>query len=91
MASRVKIVKWFLVGSLCLFCSAVWVRGDAAADLYNQGLNDLNNAQFDDAAKVPWVIEYVPTLEVAAAVVARWENELGPAKGALDAVDLAIE
>jgi len=28
---------------------------------------------------------------VAAAVVARWENELGPAKGPLDAVDLAIE
>ena len=28
---------------------------------------------------------------VAAAVVARWENELGPAKGPVDAVDLAVE
>ncbi|HEX4140672.1 MAG TPA: tetratricopeptide repeat protein [Candidatus Methylacidiphilales bacterium] len=44
-------MKWFLVGSLCLFCSVTWVRGDAAADLYNQGINALNNNQFDDAAK----------------------------------------
>ena len=28
---------------------------------------------------------------VAAAVVARWENELGPAKGPVDAVDLVVE
>ena len=52
MASRVKIVKWFLVGSLCLFCSTALVRGqDAAATLYNNGLNALNNQQYDDAAK----------------------------------------
>jgi tetratricopeptide (TPR) repeat protein len=34
-----------------LVCSTAWVRGDAAADLFNQGLNSLNNAQYDDAAK----------------------------------------
>ena len=44
-------MKWFLVGSLCLFCSASWARGDAAADLYNQGITALNNGQYDAAAK----------------------------------------
>ena len=52
MASRVKVVKWFLVGSLCLFCSVSLVRGqDAASTLFNNGINALNNGQFDDAAK----------------------------------------
>ena len=52
MASRVKVVKWFLVGSLCLFCSMAAVRGqDAASKLFNDGITYLNNAQFDDAAK----------------------------------------
>jgi len=43
-------VKWFLIGSVCLFCSATWVRGDAAADFYNQGITALQNAQYNDAA-----------------------------------------
>ncbi len=64
MASRVKIVKWFLVGSLCLFCSAVSVRGDAAADLYNQGVNALNNGQYDDAAKAfQTIVTSYPTFQ----------------------------
>lgn len=44
-------MKWFLIGSLCLFCSATWVRGDAAAGLYNQGVTALQNQQYADAAK----------------------------------------
>ncbi len=50
-ANRVKIVKWLIVGSLCAFCSSVWVRGDAASDLYNQGVNSLDNQQYDQAAQ----------------------------------------
>jgi len=44
-------VKWFLVGSVCLFCSATWVRGDGAADLYNQGVSALQNEQYAAAAQ----------------------------------------
>jgi tetratricopeptide (TPR) repeat protein len=44
-------VKWFLTGSLCLFCSATLVRGDAAGDLYNQGVAALSNEQYDVAAQ----------------------------------------
>ena len=44
-------MKWFLIGFVCLFCSATWVRGDAAADLYNQGITALQNAQYDAAAQ----------------------------------------
>jgi tetratricopeptide (TPR) repeat protein len=52
MASRVKVVKWFLVGSLCLLCSITVVRGqDAASKLFNDGITYLNNAQYDEAAK----------------------------------------
>jgi tetratricopeptide (TPR) repeat protein len=47
----VKIVKWFLIGSVCLFCSATLARGDAAADLYNQGAAALDKNQYADAAK----------------------------------------
>ena len=43
-------MKWFLAGCFCLFCST-WVRGDAAADLYNQGINALQREQYDAAAK----------------------------------------
>ena len=43
-------MKWFLIGSLCLFCSATWARADAASDLYNQGISSLNNNKYDDAA-----------------------------------------
>lgn len=50
-ANRVKNVRWFLIGSVCLLCSATWVRGDEAADLYNQGVTALQNQQFDAAAK----------------------------------------
>src|ERR1035441_4349100 len=49
-ANRVNIVKWFLIGSVCLLCSASWVRGDAAADLYNHGAAALQNEQYDVAA-----------------------------------------
>ena len=49
---------------MCLFCSTVWVRGDAAADLYNQGLTALNNQQFDDAAKAfQTIITSYPTFQ----------------------------
>jgi tetratricopeptide (TPR) repeat protein len=34
-----------------LLCSATWVKGDAAADLYNQGVTALQNEKYDDAAK----------------------------------------
>jgi tetratricopeptide (TPR) repeat protein len=44
-------VKWFLIGSVCLLCSANWVRGDAAGDLYNTGVTALQNEQYDAAAK----------------------------------------
>ena len=44
-------MKWFLVVSLCLVCSATWVRADEAADLYNQGITDLEQQKFDDAAQ----------------------------------------
>jgi len=44
-------VKWFLVGSLCLICSATLVRGDAAADLYNKGVAALQAEQYADAAQ----------------------------------------
>ena len=46
-----KVVKWFLIGSVCLFCSATLVRGDAAADLYNQGAAALDKDQYADAIK----------------------------------------
>jgi outer membrane protein assembly factor BamD (BamD/ComL family) len=48
----VKIVKWFLIGSVCLLCSGTWVRGQASADLYNQGVTALQNKQFDAAGKL---------------------------------------
>jgi len=44
-------VKWFLVGSVCFFCTATWVRGDGAADLYNQGVSALQNQQYAAAAQ----------------------------------------
>jgi tetratricopeptide (TPR) repeat protein len=44
------MVKWFFLGSVCLFCST-WVRGDAASDLYNQGMTALQYKQYDDAAQ----------------------------------------
>jgi tetratricopeptide (TPR) repeat protein len=44
-------VRWFLIGLVCLLCSATWVRGDAAGDLYDQGVTALQNKQYDDAAK----------------------------------------
>ena len=49
-ANRVKIVKWFLIGSFCLLCSASLVRGDAAADLYNKATQELGAEQYDAAA-----------------------------------------
>jgi tetratricopeptide (TPR) repeat protein len=44
-------VKWFLIGSVCLLGSASWVRGDAAADLYNKGISALQNEQYDVAGQ----------------------------------------
>jgi tetratricopeptide (TPR) repeat protein len=43
-------VKWFLIGSLCLLCSASLVRGDAAGDLYNKAAQELAAGQYDQAA-----------------------------------------
>jgi outer membrane protein assembly factor BamD (BamD/ComL family) len=42
-------VKWFLISSLCLLCSVSLVRGDAAGDLYNQGIAALQAEQYDAA------------------------------------------
>jgi len=47
----VKIVKWFLIGLVAVVCSATWVRGDAAGDLYKTGTDDLANEKYDDAVK----------------------------------------
>ncbi|MCE0522191.1 MAG: tetratricopeptide repeat protein [Methylacidiphilales bacterium] len=44
-------MKWFLIGSVCLFCSATWVWGDPAADLYNQGITALQDKKYDEATK----------------------------------------
>ncbi len=44
-------MKWFLIGSACLLCSGILARGDAAGDLYNQGINDLQSQQYDLAAQ----------------------------------------
>lgn len=44
-------MRWVLIGFVCLLCSATWVRGDAAGDLYNQGVAALQNNRYDDAAK----------------------------------------
>jgi len=44
------MVKWFFLGTVCLFCST-WVRGDAASDYYNQGVTALQSEQYDAAAK----------------------------------------
>jgi tetratricopeptide (TPR) repeat protein len=43
-------VKWFLIGSACLFCSTTCVWGDAA-ELYNQGNAAMGNQQYDVAAQ----------------------------------------
>lgn len=43
-------MKWFLIGTVGLLCSAGWVRGDAAGDLYNQGATALDAGQYDVAA-----------------------------------------
>ncbi len=43
-------MKWFLIGSLCLLCSASLVRGDAAGDLYNKAAQELAAEQYDQAA-----------------------------------------
>jgi len=43
-------VKWFLIGFVCLLCSASWVRGDAAGDLYNRGITKLQSEQYESAA-----------------------------------------
>ena len=50
IANRVKIVKWFLISSACLFCSVVSVRGDAA-QLYNDGTAAMGSQQYDVAIK----------------------------------------
>ncbi len=44
-------MKWFLLGSAGLICSATWARGDAAGDLYNQGVTALQNQQYEAAAQ----------------------------------------
>jgi tetratricopeptide (TPR) repeat protein len=44
-------VKWFLIGLAGVFCSATWVRGDAAGDLYSTGVNDLAADNYTDAVK----------------------------------------
>jgi tetratricopeptide (TPR) repeat protein len=43
-------VKWFLIGSVCLFCSNTWLRADPAGDLYTQGVAALTAGQYDNAA-----------------------------------------
>jgi tetratricopeptide (TPR) repeat protein len=45
-----------------LLCSATWVRGQAAADLYNKGVSYLQNEQYLDAAKTfDTIIQGYPT------------------------------
>ena len=44
-------MKWFLIGSVAVFCSATWVRGDAAGDLYKAGVDDLAAENYADAVK----------------------------------------
>jgi len=39
-------VKWFLIGSVCFFSAASWLRADPASDLYNSGAAALQNNQF---------------------------------------------
>ncbi len=43
-------MKWLLIGLLCLSCSTTWVRAQAAGDIYNKAIGELNNNQFDAAA-----------------------------------------
>ncbi len=57
-------MKWFLVGSVCLFCSATWVRADAGAEYYNAGITALDNQQYADAAKAfQTIIDSYPTFQ----------------------------
>lgn len=49
-ANRVKVVKWFLIGSACFICSLSLVRGDAA-QLYKEGSDAMAAQQYDVAAK----------------------------------------
>ncbi len=57
-------MKWVLVGLLCLICSTAWVRGDAAAGYFNDGLTYLNNGQYDEAAKAfQTIVSSYPTFQ----------------------------
>ncbi len=59
-----KIVKWVLVGFLGLCCCGTWAQADAAGELYNKGVTQLNNGQFDDAAKsFQTIITSYPTFQ----------------------------
>lgn len=57
-------MKWVLIGLACLFCSATWVRGDAAADIFNKGVAALQNDKYDEAAKnFDLIINSYPTYQ----------------------------
>ncbi len=51
MLTRVKVVKWFLICLVGVFCSATWVRGDQGAVLFKQGADSLAAGQYADAVK----------------------------------------
>ncbi len=44
-------MKWFLIGLFGVVCSATWVRGDAAGDLYKTGSDALRNEDYATAVK----------------------------------------
>jgi tetratricopeptide (TPR) repeat protein len=57
-------VKWVLIGLVCLLCSATWVRGDTAADIFNKGVAALQNDKYDEAAKdFDLIINSYPTYQ----------------------------
>lgn len=49
-ANRVKIVKWFLVGSFCLCCSFSLLRADPFSDAFTQAAAARDAGQYDVAA-----------------------------------------
>ncbi len=44
-------MKWFLIGLAGVLCSATWVRGDAAGDLYKAGSDALAAENYAEAVK----------------------------------------
>ena len=63
IANRVKIVKWFLIGSACLACSLTPVKGQAG-DLYNQGNAAMGGQQYDAAIQAyDAIVKGYPTFQ----------------------------